>query len=54
MWTINICHRCGNAVKGKTGKVVFCEKCFAGIRIKEEKNNKVYVCTGILCHRGQT
>lgn len=37
MQVINICYRCGNAVKGTAGKVVFCENCFAGIRLKEEK-----------------
>lgn len=47
MQVINICHRCGNAVKGTAGKVVFCEKCFAGIRLKEEKGKIRYVYTRI-------
>ncbi len=47
MQVINICYRCGNAIKGTAGKVVFCEKCFAGIRLKEEKRKIKYVYPGI-------
>lgn len=45
MQEINICYRCGSAVKGNIGKVVFCENCFAGIRIEKGlKKGKVKIC----------
>lgn len=44
MQVINICHRCGNPIKGPAGKVVFCENCFAGNRLKEEKR-KDKICS---------
>lgn len=47
MQVINICHRCGNSVKGIAGKVVFCENCFAGIRLEKEKRKIKYVYSRI-------